>query len=95
MAEFSIGGRSYNIDRLRLGEIKAIAAICDEPVDPTSGPLLDRFARIVAAGTARFGSDGFAFSDESECGKDELINAAALILTIGGFASGEAPAAAS
>jgi hypothetical protein len=94
MAEFTVGGRAYRIDCLRLGEIKAIARINDSPIDGNVEAMLDRFARIVEAATARFGKKAFVASDEAECTVAELTTAARLVLELAGFAQGETPAAA-
>lgn len=93
MAEFSIGGRTYTLDRLRFGEIKALAVINAEPVSAEAN-LLDRYARIIAVATARFGAEAFVVSDDAECSLSELVGGARAVLTLGGFLSGEAAAAA-
>jgi hypothetical protein len=95
MSEFAVAGRVYRIERLRLGEIKALARINEEAFDIASDKLLDRFARMVEAATARFGADGFVANDEAECTAAELTAAATMILRLSGFTSGEAAAAAS
>jgi len=91
MAKFSVAGRAYEIARFRLGEVKAIARIQDEPLDLGSEALLDRFARVVEAGTARFGAEGFRADEDSECTAQELTDAARTILTIAGFRKDDAP----
>ena len=94
MTEFTIGGRTYKIERMRFGEVKAIARINEAPLEMAAETLLDRFARIVEAGTARFGAEAFVFCDESECTAAELTAGATAQLTLAGFIQGEAAAAA-
>jgi hypothetical protein len=89
MATFTLSGRTYEIAGYRLGEQKALALINDQPLDLGPDALIERFARIVEAGTARFGEAAFK-ADFDEFRVDELTAAAGVVLHLAGFARGEA-----
>ena len=89
-SQFTVAGRVYRIERLRLGEIKALARINEETFEIASDKLLDRFARMVEAVTARFGEQRFVADDDAECTAAELTFAATLILRLAGFTQGDA-----
>lgn len=94
MAKFTVNGRNYEIERLWLGEIKAIARVLEKQSDGSNADLYDRCARVVAAATARFGDGAFVYSETAECSVSELTTASSAILVLGGFVAGEATAAA-